>query len=391
MRGSVQPGIFDGDASAAGNFLRQRQIGRVEPPRRVAGGHERHRADDLSRRPDGHDHRAPDPEHAQRIAQRVVAHDGVEPFIGDLGVQERSVLTHGGGDAVIIVAAHAERRPVVPDPVRAVAIGVRHCECLDGAVVAAHVHRAPVGDARNRQVRHRLQRRRIVERLGERGADVGEEGRALRQFGAFELRPLAPRDIHADAGHSRRRAVGAVFDPAFALHPAHRPVGRHDPVFDLVRHAERHRARRRCHDTGLVVGVDLSFVALKRPVEGARRQPVDRGQIVRPDDLLRAEVPVPRAHPSGVERKAEARLVAAHGLVGPHAFDGKGDLLGNGQRERGFARVEHVRRSVVAHELAQHAVSHLQRNERQGANAFGAERGANGTRGPARARRRRRR
>ena len=59
MRGSVQPGIFDGDASAAGNFLGQRQVGRVEPSRRVAG-HERHRADDLSRRPDGHDHRAPD-------------------------------------------------------------------------------------------------------------------------------------------------------------------------------------------------------------------------------------------------------------------------------------------------------------------------------------------
>ena len=105
---------------------------------------------------------------------------------------------------------------------------------------------------------------------------------------------------------------------------------------------------------------------------------MDGGQIVRPDDLLRAEVPVPRAHPSGVERKAEARLVAAHGLVGPHAFDCEGDLLGNGQRERGFGRVERVRRSVVAHELAQHAVSHSQRNERQGANSFGAERGAKG-------------
>ena len=51
MRGHVQPGIFDGDASAARNFLRERQIGGVEPPRRVAGGHERDRADDLSRTP----------------------------------------------------------------------------------------------------------------------------------------------------------------------------------------------------------------------------------------------------------------------------------------------------------------------------------------------------
>ena len=124
----------------------------------------------------------------------------------------------------------------------------------------------------------------------------------------LEVAPV--RDVLHGADHADGAAVGVVNDVGELVDPAHRPVGAHDPVLDVVALARfPRRAARRAHDVALV-GVNELVERRRGAGELPRRQAEDALRLVRPAEMIRSvELGHPAADVGDLLRAFEERAM----------------------------------------------------------------------------------
>jgi hypothetical protein len=107
----------------------------------------------------------------------------LQQLVGDLLQQLGSALLHRppqGRRRVRLLPVVTE----APDELAPGRIDVRLRDLPEGAIILDEKRGTPVGEKRDRQTDHALQRGGVVERIGEHAARLGEEGRtSLRGAG----------------------------------------------------------------------------------------------------------------------------------------------------------------------------------------------------------------
>ena len=112
-------------------------------------------------------------------------------------------------------------------------------------------------------------------------------------------------DVHADADQPLRRRRGLADQLPERLQPADLAVGPDDPVAHVVVvGAFLDDAGDGRENARAVLGMDVALVISNVALERSLAEPVDPLQHRRPGDLLRGDVPVPRAQPPRLERHA---------------------------------------------------------------------------------------
>ena len=132
------------------------------------------------------------------------------------------------------------------------------------------------------------------------------------------------RDVLAGTGHLHGVAVDAP-DPAPALQPAGRAVGKDGPVGEVERLQGAEAALDVGLDQGPVLGVDGGDVALERPGEGLGSEAEDAVQLVGPVDLVVADVPLPDpdlGHGLGLAELVAGRVRGRPGAAPPRSRPG---------------------------------------------------------------------
>ena len=220
-----------------------------------------------------------------------------------------------------------------------------------------HVHEVlAVGHVELEQVERGAQRGEgIAELVGQHREElvlatigIGELGRAL-----FELfgQTLALGDVRADADHAGQPPGGVAHHAPLGGHPPEGAVGTDGAELDVVAWPLLHGARDGVADSVAIVRVDEREKGRVRTAEAAGREAVDGFEVLRPVELPGEQIPVPGAHPAGVERYAEpslahleSRVVSGAAMLGGVAL---GKRRAEEERADGHHRVEELERDEV--------------------------------------------
>ena len=204
---------------------------------------------------------------------------------------------------------------------------------------AGDLHGAPVGQPLvDDDVGQLLQSYGDVERGAEDAADppqqrqpgvrasggVLRDGRRRLGGQGRLVRRVLLGDVRADTHHGDDLTVRTDNGSPGAAHPVHAAVGVDNPVLDVVIAAGRHRVLDRGDGRFDVVRVQQRHVAVEGAVELTRLEAEHAGELVVPVDPVRGHVPVPRAHPAGLQgelvaldadgREARRGLLVSAGL-----------------------------------------------------------------------------
>jgi hypothetical protein len=134
------------------------------------------------------------------------------------------------------------------------------------------------------------------------------------------LSPPPLRDVDTDANHALRLPVGARKAPPSAGEPADRAVGPDDAELDLEVRPILERTGDGILHPLTVDGMDQPLKGLERTVEASRSDLENFLHVLRADEFVRADVPVPGSHPSGLEGEPESLLTLAQRLHGTLPF-----------------------------------------------------------------------
>ena len=126
--------------------------------------------------------------------------------------------------------------------------------------------------------------------------------------------PLGDVDTHAN--HALRLPVGARKAPSSAGDPADRAVGPNDAELDLEVRPILERTGDGILHPLTVDGMDQPLKGLERTVEASRSDLENFLHVLRADEFVRADVPVPGSHLSGIEGEPESLLALAQRLHG---------------------------------------------------------------------------
>ena len=217
----VEAGVVDGDAGAAPELLGERKVRGAVRASRFRGA-ERDDTEDVPACRERHDDRRTVGERAQVRQVFGVACHPHEHLVRDFRNQHRLPRAEDLGARMPLLGV---RRIDLGAPQNGSLrrVGAGHRQPADGPVRLDDVHRAPVGQERDRELRDRAQRLLVVERGPEVRAHAGQE--LLMRRARLRPRPGAPealdheadRQVHGDEGHEpdglrevrrRQRAVG---------------------------------------------------------------------------------------------------------------------------------------------------------------------------------------
>jgi hypothetical protein len=124
------------------------------------------------------------------------------------------------------------------------------------------------------------------------------------------LRVTPVGDVHADAGEVAGAAGGVASHRALIRDPPDPSVGQDDAELVVEGSALPQGALDRFRHEAAVVGVDPGEEILVAAHVRARREAVERPQIVVPYQSVGLDRPVPDAHPGRVERQTQPLLTA---------------------------------------------------------------------------------
>lgn len=129
--------------------------------------------------------------------------------------------------------------------------------------------------------------------LRDRGGRLGGQGGLVRR--------VLLGDVRAHADHSDDLAVGSQDGSSGPAHPVHAAVGVDGPVLDVVVTTGGYRVLDRSHRRFDVVGVQKRQVAVEGAVVLAGLETEYPRHLVVPVHPVGDHVPVPRAHPAGLQ------------------------------------------------------------------------------------------
>jgi hypothetical protein len=222
-----------------------------------------------------------------------------------------------------------------------------------GLRLVCHLHQAPVGQVRHRELRHGGQGRVVVERGVEPAAGLGQE--THRGFA-----PLALGDVALDADKAQGRALVVAHREGGEVQVAHR--ARLVARAHLALHGARARQLARDLGEGLLTQVHGRGAAgdLVRVVAHERAVSVILLEVatVRVDDG------------DGVGGAGEDLAIKVELVLRPLPFDGIGDVVRDDLGQPHLLGGESVRGIEIHHELAQQVLAGVERDEGQRPDAF---------------------
>src|SRR6266849_9707875 len=130
-------------------------------------------------------------------------------------------------------------------------------------------------------------------------------GEPVRLAEEFFLRLLAIRDVCTDTRHALRFTLAVNRQSATRLKPRDFAIWENDPILNAIILSLFQRFSNCNEDPIPVFGMHVALIVFERSTERSHRKAVDGLQLRRPHYPARANIPLPRAHASGLQGQVE--------------------------------------------------------------------------------------